>query len=108
MQLDSMHPTVSAKQPDAVPSSFESTQPKTFTGCWTCRGRKVKCDEIRPHCRECRARNLKCEGYGARLQWLSPDTGVPTRKGSLGPEEAGFPSRRELPLCRWSMPELNS
>ncbi|KAH9242544.1 hypothetical protein K456DRAFT_1743728 [Colletotrichum gloeosporioides 23] len=47
---------------------------KTFTGCWTCRGRKVKCDEIRPHCRECRARNLQCEGYGARLQWLSPDT----------------------------------
>ncbi|KAK2769638.1 component of the argr regulatory complex [Colletotrichum kahawae] len=59
---------------------------KTFTGCWTCRGRKVNCDEIRPHCRECRARNLQCGGYGIRLQWLSPDTGVPTRKGSLGLE----------------------
>ncbi|KAF5517124.1 Arginine metabolism regulation protein II [Colletotrichum siamense] len=29
---------------------------------------------------------------------LNPPSRVPTRKGSLGPEEAGFPSRRELPL----------
>ncbi|KPM42788.1 hypothetical protein AK830_g3759 [Neonectria ditissima] len=48
---------------------------KTFTGCWTCRGRKVKCDEERPGCRQCRQKNLECQGYGVRLHWMQPETG---------------------------------
>ncbi|KAH9892091.1 fungal-specific transcription factor domain-containing protein [Xylariomycetidae sp. FL2044] len=48
---------------------------KTFTGCWTCRARKVKCDEARPACRLCLDKNLVCQGYGARLQWLPPESG---------------------------------
>ncbi|KAJ4256007.1 arginine metabolism regulation protein II [Fusarium torreyae] len=27
---------------------------KTFSGCWTCRARKVKCDEAKPRCGQCR------------------------------------------------------
>ena len=57
---------------------------KTFTGCWTCRARKVKCDEARPHCRQCRQKRLNCEGYGARLQWLPPDTALGSGKTDLG------------------------
>lgn len=45
---------------------------KTFTGCWTCRERKIKCDEAQPNCLQCRRKGLQCEGYGARLQWLPP------------------------------------
>lgn len=48
---------------------------KTFTGCWTCRSRKVKCDEARPACVQCRSKSLVCEGYGVRLQWVSPASG---------------------------------
>lgn len=48
---------------------------KTFTGCWTCRSRKVKCDEARPTCIQCRSKSLVCEGYGVRLQWVSPSSG---------------------------------
>ncbi|KAK7428291.1 arginine metabolism regulation protein II [Neonectria magnoliae] len=48
---------------------------KTFTGCWTCRGRKVKCDEERPGCRQCRQKNLEYQGYGVRLHWMQPETG---------------------------------
>ncbi|KAL4736095.1 fungal-specific transcription factor domain-containing protein [Aspergillus similis] len=48
---------------------------KTFTGCWTCRARKVKCDEQRPVCRQCSQRRIECAGYGVRLQWLAPGTG---------------------------------
>lgn len=33
---------------------------KTFTGCWTCRERKVKCDEAEPHCQQCRRRGWAC------------------------------------------------
>lgn len=44
---------------------------KTFTGCWTCRTRKIKCDEGKPLCRQCTSKNLACEGYGVRLQWIT-------------------------------------
>lgn len=33
-------------------------------GCKTCRHRKVKCDEGKPHCRECQRLGYQCEGYG--------------------------------------------
>lgn len=42
---------------------------KTFTGCWTCRARKVKCDDEKPHCRRCRRSGWQCQGYGMRLGW---------------------------------------
>ncbi|KAL4901683.1 hypothetical protein BDW74DRAFT_170122 [Aspergillus multicolor] len=40
---------------------------KTFAGCWTCRRRKVKCDNRRPRCNRCGA---SCEGYGVELYWM--------------------------------------
>ncbi|KAG6363864.1 hypothetical protein INS49_008967 [Diaporthe citri] len=45
---------------------------KTFTGCWTCRERHVKCDEQRPKCKRCIAGNFACQGYSTRLTWLTP------------------------------------
>ncbi|KAF3401928.1 hypothetical protein F1880_009794 [Penicillium rolfsii] len=45
------------------------------TGCWSCRRRKKKCDELRPICSGCRRNDLCCE-------W--PST-VPGRRNS-GPE----------------------
>ncbi|KAH6889641.1 fungal-specific transcription factor domain-containing protein [Thelonectria olida] len=44
---------------------------KTFSGCWTCRAKHVKCDESRPVCNRCRRSGLSCEGYGVRLSWIS-------------------------------------
>ncbi|KAE8370444.1 fungal-specific transcription factor domain-containing protein [Aspergillus caelatus] len=49
---------------------------KTFTGCWTCRARKVKCDEKRPECMQCVSKKLECAGYGLRLHWLPPEQGM--------------------------------
>lgn len=42
---------------------------KTFTGCWTCRERRVKCDEEHPHCRRCQRSGWECKGYDLRLGW---------------------------------------
>ncbi|WQF84796.1 Putative zn(2)Cys(6) fungal-type DNA-binding domain, fungal transcription factor [Colletotrichum destructivum] len=53
---------------------------KTFTGCWTCRERHVKCDEQRPRCRRCLMGDFTCQGYGTRLTWLAP-TGQGAPKG---------------------------
>lgn len=42
---------------------------KTFTGCWTCRSRGVKCGEEKPTCARCRNGSFHCEGYGVKLVW---------------------------------------
>ncbi|KAE8350312.1 fungal-specific transcription factor domain-containing protein [Aspergillus coremiiformis] len=43
------------------------TKTKTFAGCWTCRRRKVKCDNHRPRCYRC---GESCEGYDVDLYWM--------------------------------------
>lgn len=42
---------------------------KTFTGCWTCRARKLKCDLRRPKCLRCQKAGVECEGYSIKLRW---------------------------------------
>lgn len=87
---------MSANSTRAAPSKKRT---KTFTGCWTCRERKIKCDETHPRCKECRRRKLACEGYGARLQWLPPI--LPCDSGNNGHEhivqQASGALRRVLP-----------
>lgn len=62
--------TKAAERPQESPAG--RTRRKTFTGCWTCRERHVKCDEQRPKCKRCIAGNFACQGYGTRLTWLTP------------------------------------
>ena len=52
-----------------IPHSRSRTQRKTFSGCWTCRARHLKCDEARPRCRRCIDADLQCEGYEIRFSW---------------------------------------
>lgn len=51
-------------------SNAQRRHHKTYSGCWTCRARKVKCDEGRPCCRQCRRNGRECEGYNVRLRWV--------------------------------------
>ena len=44
---------------------------KTFSGCWTCRERHVKCGEERPDCARCLKGGFQCKGYGIKLVWNS-------------------------------------
>lgn len=39
---------------------------RTKTGCHTCRKRKKKCDEGKPHCANCTRGGYACEGYGPK------------------------------------------
>ncbi|SCN67554.1 ARG81-Transcription factor involved in arginine metabolism [Fusarium fujikuroi] len=50
--------------------SLRKRRHKSFAGCWTCRARKVKCDETRPSCVQCSLKQLCCEGYEVRLRWM--------------------------------------
>lgn len=42
---------------------------RSYTGCITCRNRKVKCDGKRPKCMRCAKANLDCAGYGFKLRF---------------------------------------
>lgn len=42
--------------------------PRSRTGCWTCRTRKVKCDEKRPVCGQCSRLGHVCD-YNPRLSF---------------------------------------
>lgn len=46
---------------------------KSFEGCWSCRKRKVKCDQAVPTCNRCARASIDCEGYGIRLTWEDED-----------------------------------
>ncbi|KAK3695865.1 fungal-specific transcription factor domain-containing protein [Podospora appendiculata] len=105
---------------------------KCFTGCWTCRSRRVKCDEATPTCRRCRQFGVQCEGYGVRLSWVhydardldessqlsreNDDGGEEEQELHVEPEQTTFRASRRAPnsgsvsastLPRLSSPELD-
>ncbi|KAL2065882.1 hypothetical protein VTL71DRAFT_3552 [Oculimacula yallundae] len=45
------------------PSKTRKSKPKVKTGCLTCKIRRVKCDEGKPHCERCFKAGLTCDGY---------------------------------------------
>ncbi|KAH7324914.1 fungal-specific transcription factor domain-containing protein [Stachybotrys elegans] len=71
---------------------------KTFTGCWTCRDRKVKCDETKPQCRYCLVRGYDCGGYGVRLHWLTPQLDPNADDPTPGDCSPRGLQRRRLPV----------
>ncbi|OHE92032.1 hypothetical protein CORC01_12671 [Colletotrichum orchidophilum] len=74
-----------------------SKRRKTFTGCWTCRERHVKCDEQRPACLRCVTGKFTCQGYGTRLTWLSPtEQGTPRSGGRRRPRAKASLSSQNL------------
>ncbi|CZR63601.1 uncharacterized protein PAC_13498 [Phialocephala subalpina] len=46
--------------------------PKSRTGCPTCKIRRLKCDETRPHCQRCIKFGVECDGYPPVLKRKSP------------------------------------
>lgn len=51
---------------------------RSTKGCWTCRLRKKKCDEVRPGCLRCASVNIECH-YGPKPTWIE--------NAALGKEE---------------------
>ena len=44
--------------------------PKVRSGCKTCRQRRKKCDENKPHCHRCIKARYVCDGYDTPEAWL--------------------------------------
>lgn len=58
----------------------EKQRTRTLTGCYTCRERKLKCDDTRPACRRCIALGVECQGYEVKLSWLAYNQDRPRAK----------------------------
>ena len=74
--------------------------PRSRFGCWTCRNRKVKCDEARPECTPCVRLGHTCD-YNPRLS-IKDDTPrviqkISGRGGGVGPvwKPAERPPKRQ-------------
>ncbi|KAM5347496.1 hypothetical protein ACJ41O_010501 [Fusarium nematophilum] len=75
-------------------------QRKTFTGCWTCRARRLKCDEEKPECIQCQLKGIRCEGYNTRLQWMRPVSAYGDLGDEAPPAHQDMHRRRLLPASR--------
>lgn len=57
---------------DSGASIKKQRRSKSFTGCYTCRRRKIACDLGRPSCMKCKKSGFVCEGYDVKLRWSQP------------------------------------
>ncbi|KAI8716478.1 Zn(2)-C6 fungal-type domain-containing protein [Fusarium sp. LHS14.1] len=73
---------------------------KTFTGCWTCRSRRLKCDETKPECIQCQLKGISCGGYHIRLQWMRPASIYGHLDNDTPTEPQDTHRRRLLPASR--------
>ena len=75
---------------------------KSRTGCGTCKGRRVKCDEERPVCRTCERRGTKCWYFDADVG----ATGSAPKSTAHSHDEAGSPKtpNNRLGTSRTSSP----
>ena len=55
---------------DLRQSSFPSTAGRSFSGCWTCRLRRKKCDERQPVCEICATLHIACHYGEAKPEWM--------------------------------------
>ncbi|KAF9251499.1 transcriptional regulator family: Fungal Specific TF [Penicillium roqueforti] len=75
-----------------------SRRHRSFKGCWTCKKKRIQCDEARPACQKCSSRGLACEGYEIRLRW---GAGIASRgkySGAEKPVKEYIPSRSKRRL----------
>ncbi|KAH9212784.1 hypothetical protein DL95DRAFT_339944 [Leptodontidium sp. 2 PMI_412] len=56
---------VLAERPATIANTSRTrkSKPKVRTGCLTCKVRRVKCDEAKPHCNRCIKAGMTCDGY---------------------------------------------
>lgn len=54
---------------DNKKKDISNSRHRSHRGCWTCKKKRIQCDEARPGCQKCITRGLACEGYEIRLRW---------------------------------------
>ncbi|KAK1675215.1 fungal-specific transcription factor domain-containing protein [Colletotrichum godetiae] len=65
------------------------------TGCVTCRTRRSKCDERKPHCNNCTRLNLECGGYATPIKFKDQTDLLKQKHGRKRKEKAQTPASSE-------------
>ncbi|KAF2168008.1 hypothetical protein M409DRAFT_21455 [Zasmidium cellare ATCC 36951] len=75
-----------------TPSSNKTAASYTYTGCWTCRRRHIKCDLRRPACNRCIKAGFDCEGYDFKFAGSDSSRSFrrPVAPGSKAQQVASF------------------
>ncbi|KAK9470469.1 uncharacterized protein V1510DRAFT_422997 [Dipodascopsis tothii] len=89
-------------------SSAETKKtPRSRNGCWTCRNRKIKCDEVHPKCTPCSRLRISCD-YTRRLNYkddtpriLSKMAAMTSTKGCPVYDRTARPVSRAFPSGIW-------
>ncbi|KAI2787653.1 hypothetical protein POX_f08028 [Penicillium oxalicum] len=69
--------SISISNSSSTSSSTSTTSPthnnrhRSHKGCWTCKRKRIHCDETHPGCQNCTSKGVVCEGYEIRLRWGS-------------------------------------
>ncbi|KAH7411903.1 hypothetical protein DE146DRAFT_641698 [Phaeosphaeria sp. MPI-PUGE-AT-0046c] len=76
-------------------------KPKNRTGCKTCKIRKIKCDENKPHCKRCTSTGRTCDGYDVnfRPSHSPSQTPPPNNQGQPATNRELFRSVSPVPLA---------
>ncbi|WXC67406.1 hypothetical protein SNK03_013200 [Fusarium graminearum] len=72
--------SVSQRKPEARTKKRQGRRSRSFGGCVTCRGRRVKCDEGRPSCSMCNIVGVECGGYNIDIFFDFDDPSTTTAK----------------------------
>ncbi|RMZ34948.1 hypothetical protein D0859_00938 [Hortaea werneckii] len=57
--------------------------PFRSTGCYTCRKRKIRCDETRPQCKKCATHGVQCPGYRDPSDDFRDQTSITAHKAEI-------------------------
>ncbi|KAL2799381.1 hypothetical protein BJX66DRAFT_259619 [Aspergillus keveii] len=80
-----------------------SRSSRSRNGCITCRIRRVKCDEERPHCQRCQSTGRKCDGYVPPQQKQQQQA----RKASPELRIIQHTPQVTIPTHMWMFPAVN-
>ncbi|RDW62356.1 hypothetical protein BP6252_11789 [Coleophoma cylindrospora] len=81
-------------------------RPKVRTGCITCKIRRIKCGEEKPHCQRCTSTGRKCDGYPAPKK--ATDTTSAPQPPAKSTCRAGLGSSNRLLDYHGTLQELRS
>jgi hypothetical protein len=81
-------------------ASYSTIAMKSYDGCWTCRLRKKRCDEIRPVCRNCSALQITCHFSDEKPSWMESRFGQKEKAEEIKREVKSAAARRRgtLPM----------
>lgn len=68
----------------AAAAKKQVVKKRTKTGCYTCRRRRIKCDEGKPRCNNCIKSKRQCDGYNQRVIFKDPMGTFQTSQMGMG------------------------